>query len=218
MGCDIHMWAETRNKKNKNWELVSKKVFTNDWYSEDMPKSKYNQPKTACPYNGRNYELFALLADVRNNYEIEPIAQPKGVPDDASPEYKEIADEYDLDGHSYSFFTLKELQDYDWTKKLKLEGVVGVEEFKTFLEKGKPDSYSRGSYSQHETVTNYDMRDYVNSPFRMSQSPDIDRKKTVVQWYELYSEMAGKFYTRALTELAKLGGPEDVRIVFFFDN
>lgn len=72
-------------------------------------------PYTKKFYRGRNYGLFAILADVRNG-NIEPIADPKGVPDDASYAYQLQVKQWEGDGHSHSYFTLEELQNVDWTQ------------------------------------------------------------------------------------------------------
>jgi len=59
-------------------------------------------------YEGRHYDLFALLAGVRNGRdEWEPIADPRGFPPDAW-----ARDEYDrrlADAHSASFLTVAEM-------------------------------------------------------------------------------------------------------------
>jgi hypothetical protein len=77
-------------------------------------------------YDGRNYDLFAILADVRNgrgfagSYTGEgfnPIADTKGVPDDMSDVLKEAYEYWEGDGHSHSWFTVKELTEYDWEQK-----------------------------------------------------------------------------------------------------
>ncbi len=61
MGCDIHAMVEI--KKDRWWA------------------------NAGDPGLWRDYELFAFLADVRNDYDIVPISQPKGVPDDCCSEY-----------------------------------------------------------------------------------------------------------------------------------
>jgi hypothetical protein len=68
MGTDIHGVWQRRNVKDKTWE--------------DIP-SEYDQ--------NRHYQLFAVLADVRNGYgfagcvlgeAVEPISLPRGLPPD----------------------------------------------------------------------------------------------------------------------------------------
>jgi len=101
MGCDIHAFAE-RKRKNGKWVQIkgefSHKYKDHTEYRDDLDL-------------GRNYELFAFLADVRNSNNIVPIAQPKGVPADASLGYQAEVEYWGSDGHSHSYFTLKELKE-----------------------------------------------------------------------------------------------------------
>lgn len=66
-------------------------VFPYPYFDEKQPENDWNQRLTDSPYTGRNYRLFAVLAGVRNDYGIEPIAEPRGVPDDVS---KDVLKEY----------------------------------------------------------------------------------------------------------------------------
>jgi hypothetical protein len=150
MGCDIHMYAEVRNKKTNKWEKVGK-VFKNEWYDPEQKTKVYeehgyewNAQFTDQPYDERNYDVFAVLAGVRRD--ATPIDKPRGLPEDISDEVKQIA-ENDPDGHSYSYLTLKELLSYNWK-----------------------------------------------------------------------DENTSHFANSTLPKLQKLGRPEDVRIVFYFDN
>ena len=95
MGCDIHIFLERRNSKNQ-W--VDSMVYENNPYGGFRPLSHY----------GRSYTLFATLAGVRGD---DPIEYPKGIPEDCSLEYKELCDVWEGDGHSHSYFTLRELLD-----------------------------------------------------------------------------------------------------------
>lgn len=128
MGCDIHLMAEI--KKEKTW---FKKLFSsnkNEWinidkWSENPDFGKYgNEPKIHIAFEdkfytgGRNYNLFCALCGVRSRsfYDNPPnISKPKGIPNDASLEYKEMVKEWGTDGHSHSWNTLRELQEFDWS-------------------------------------------------------------------------------------------------------
>lgn len=107
----------------------------------------------------RNYSAFAILADVRNGRGFAgiqtgegfiPISNPRGVPDDASDEYKGEVDRWNGDGHSHSYHTLQQLLDYDWEQKTTHYGVVGMLEFAKWIKSGRaergqgPVSYSGG--------------------------------------------------------------------------
>jgi hypothetical protein len=83
MGCDIHMYAEV--KINGVWHYYG-------------------------PIEGqRRYGVFARMADVRNGGDIEPVSQPRGVPDDASFMTKFHADYWSDDGHSHSWLSAAEV-------------------------------------------------------------------------------------------------------------
>ena len=183
MGCDVHMWAEVR--RAGVWEKIGD-VFPNayadadaerrdiEWHNKwlaehpDEDDEEYRDPNWKSfhrrlvdhPYDQRNYALYSILADVRNGYGFAgvftgmgftPIAPPRGVPEDASPEYRAEVAAWGGDGHSHSWLTLKELQAYDW----------------------------------HKTTCTGE---------------------------------SGEFVEQVIPMLAELGAPDDVRIVFFFDN
>ena len=209
MGCDIHMFAEKRNPKTGNWEKIGRQFidpnmlgmivdYMSKWYGltedeafkivkkyyqgyeasdkleqkvyKDIEKrvtddpnfdwwndsSKLPNPKTDQPYGGRNYRLFGALAGVRN-YNMEIISDfAKGLPVDVSTEVCGFSDEWEDDGHSHSYLTVKELIDSKYHKMSKKE------------------LYDIG-------MSSYFFKDVVDS-------------------------------------LLILGDPEDVRIVFWFDN
>lgn len=73
MGCDIYLYVEHYNKESKRWDNLSlyKKYSEGEFSPVDI-------------YDGRDYELFSLLAGVRSI--IDPFVLPRGVPDDMSCE------------------------------------------------------------------------------------------------------------------------------------
>src|SRR4051794_16548380 len=110
MGCDIHFYVEKKDE-NGNWQSADA-WETEDGY--DCPSIPYKKRF----YSGRNYDLFGILADVRNGRGFAgvktgdgfvPIAEPRGLPDDASPKIKADCDRWGVDGHSHSYLSLSEL-------------------------------------------------------------------------------------------------------------
>lgn len=103
MGCDIRMRVELL-----------------DWYTmPDGTESKEQAWRTvmteAASYGARNYSVFAALADVRNyQSQIAPITQPRGIPEDASPDTKTEHARWTSDAHSASWLTLAEVLAYNW--------------------------------------------------------------------------------------------------------
>ena len=112
MGCDIHLYIEKKKTSNGTEEWISCDRFKfNEYYDpeDDDGETEFNH----CPiYRGRNYGLFATLADVRNDYGIDPISEPKGLPKNIHKVTKKEADYWDSDGHSHSWLTIKELTEY----------------------------------------------------------------------------------------------------------
>lgn len=96
MGCDIHCFIEV--KKLGAWENLNTfeyKEETSDFYLKEMPM-------------GRDYELFGVLAGVRDrSYPI--IAGLRGFPADASQELKYVYDFWNPYGHSCSWLTMAEV-------------------------------------------------------------------------------------------------------------
>lgn len=91
MGCDIHAHIEI--KVNGEWH--------------------YYAPADLW----RNYLTFAKMASVRNDSSepVEPIAQPRGLPEDSTFMTKMHNDRLGVDGHSHSRLSLDEIKQLvDW--------------------------------------------------------------------------------------------------------
>lgn len=242
MGCDIHMFAEVKIKrrdKKQEWMTVGK-VFKDEYYKKNQPtymstygdeKSEnayeWNNKLTMHPYDARNYDVFAILADVRNGRGFagsdtgdgfNPIADPKGVPEDASDYYKKVVDEWGQDGHSHSYFTMEELDAYDFNQTTKHRGWVSKDQYKVFQEKGHPEMWSGGVDGNGiRHLTNKEMENYIDGKLKLEEGVT---PYTQVEWEEGYMASA-KWFVESMKQvkrLKKLKGVTDVRIVFFFDN
>jgi hypothetical protein len=178
MGTDIHLAVERRDTTTGKWYVVpptaalqtAARAEYERWLnpeSKDAGMRQWAQAKVERNwYDDRNYETFAMLADVRNargfagvdtGDGFTPIAQPRGLPLDMSDELRVPANYYAmrecgwanvpddlpvtddddddddrgfwLGDHSFSYFTVRELQAYDWTQTTKLRGVITLDEF-----------------------------------------------------------------------------------------
>lgn len=95
MGTDIHCVAEIRRPKHGGkWEPALSPI-PNKYFQPDEPQDESNR-KLEYPrlIRWRNYDLFAMLAGVRNGRGFagvvtgagfNPISEPRGLPDDLSP-------------------------------------------------------------------------------------------------------------------------------------
>jgi hypothetical protein len=95
MGCDIHLHTEV--KINGQWHHYS------------------------TPDIDRTYALFAKMANVRNCHrEIEPISEPKGLPDDMTFLTRFDRNNWEGDAHSDSWLNIHEIKQlYEWLETNK---------------------------------------------------------------------------------------------------
>lgn len=93
MGCDIHFYVEV--KKDDKWMFYDREAKYVKEVDEDGYRWKNDDWCESPMYVGRNYNLFSILADVRNGRGFAgcdtgdgfvPIGPPRGVPNDVSPE------------------------------------------------------------------------------------------------------------------------------------
>ena len=244
MGCDIHLFVEVR--KNGKWEAIKDIDKIALWQAQENLKDFENldegevsgytemdfierveqesKPKYMFLYNGRNYNLFSMLADVRNGYisngntyVITSIDEPRGVPSDASDAYKEYVEEWGADGHSHSYFTLVELDTPYWLGTERFGGYVTPESFKAHMDGERFGSYVN-TRDNDTVVSTEEMEAYVKSdefnPFRRDLL-------TFIEWDTPRYKLESYFYNEVLGYLRKLSeeyGRDNVRIVFFFDN
>lgn len=186
-------------------------------------------------YHNRNYDVFAILADVRNGHGFagvatgngfNVIAEPRGIPDDLSPM---VRDHSSWD-HTPSWLLLAEILAFDWTQVTGHTGVIplfkaegsdrlmdGDANYVDWKEHGGgcPSSYS-GSVSGKGIVT----VSAAEADAMIASGSHRNHRAVYVQvsWSEVYSESASDFLAFVEEFLKPLGDPADVRIVFGFDS
>jgi len=132
----------------------------------------------------RNYDLFAILAGVRNGAgfascdtgdAVEPIAENRGLPEDMSEALYALihSEEEDAEGwignHSFSHITLRELLEHDWGAAKTNRGFVDLEDYKKCLAEGKkrPDSYCGDVWGKG--VKKYTVAEMRRKPLTLAQ-------------------------------------------------
>lgn len=164
MGTDIHLYVEVSDEDG-NWQEI-KRPYTGDWYGPVSGWSPWwdDEAKNLPDPTGRNYNLFAFLADVRNgsgfagvptHTPVTPQFPRRGIPDNISylePIYDEDGDQIAgsswLGDHSFTWATLDELLALDWSVEFASTGLVGPEEYSRYKEQGMPESWSGGVWGQ----------------------------------------------------------------------
>ena len=205
MGCDIHLHVERRT--DAGWEHVP--GHSDEWAD---PANWYHQ---------RNYDLFAILADVRNGSGFagakigdgfNPISPPRGLPNDVSDFVRSESDEWDVDGHSHSHLTVAEVLTYDWDQ----------ESVKTGLFDDRGDRWPNGGRAAW--VQSF-ADDYKCLPSTVGEwcaaasGPRADQYKRVT-WTTTYWHCTTPEWWATVARAARLskGALDDVRFVFWFDN
>lgn len=220
MGTDIHLQVQGR-RPDGIWEFVRRSPFIND------------DP------TGRDYNLFAFLADVRNGrgfagvYRHEPITPQfadRGFPGD----YTHVEDD---DGsfvsgdrwvgdHSFTWATLAELRDAPWDMEFMSGGIVGPEDFGLWQETGFPSSWS-GDVSGPGIVVHNDTEEYakmiVEGRIRKNGSGYIralDLCRITWKWKPVEGCAFRKWIDgETMQSLAdEYGGAENIRVVMGFDS
>ncbi len=90
--------------------LIQEPLYTQnkEYYLKELKRIKKNKPEVYenWIYNDRNYRLFAILANVRNHFNIIPIDYPRGLPKDVSNVVLEKYESYGIFAFSASYFTI----------------------------------------------------------------------------------------------------------------
>lgn len=237
MGCDIHCYAEKRDANGK-WALVG--AFDRQ-EPEEGESSGWLSGGTF--YGGRNYNLFSILADVRNGRGFagvktgegyEPISAPRGIPEDACAEIKQVVEQWGADGHSHSHHTLRQLLDYDWTQKTNLQGWCDAVQWSEWSRWARgqgqgPKEYCGGVSGGRVKHVDAAEMDALLQPVakiygkeREEFAKQHSHVYALAQWTESYSTSASEFLSDVIPRMLALAGGtaglDDVRLVFFFDN
>jgi hypothetical protein len=248
MGCDIHIYVETKNSKG-DWDAID---GPNPWkkWNEDHGYSTEGESDRCYEgwiYSGRNYTLFSWLADVRNGIKsflneeatghyVVPLAEPRQLPEDCCEYIRDELDDCDI--HSRSYFTFAELlKGFEDIQDVKYKGLVGPGEYEEFKKNGHPGSWCGGSsafiltneemdkYLAGETVQgtkkgprSWDGKSLGRDTLKDVKKDDGEFVQTCVEWTMPIKESVEGFIDN-IKEAAKLfDNLDDVRVVFGFDN
>jgi hypothetical protein len=190
MGCDIHMAVEIR--RDGVWLNVPEAVVK--------------------PYGQRNYGIFAMLADVRNDGGVPYISRPRGVPQDAAKASINLLSEE----HSASWVLLSEVQGYlaaYGEEPLVREGFVSLAQFDRYRKTGQPDSWCGAVAGPNVQIVSVGEAQALiaRRPLKGPTSYYVQ-----INWIQRGVRLGcfGDF----VEACAKLGPAEQTRLVFDFDS
>lgn len=218
MGCDIHMVAQFKN--GDEWQTAK-------WPNEYFGKWADASEETVEVYDGRNYDLFAMLASVRNGEGFAgidtgngfvPISKPKGFPEgfvliDGSHEDAWMGE------HSFSWLSLAELEAYDWDQTTKKRGLINGHERLAMKQRGDKHPHTWCGDASGGRVRKVTLEE-LDAILGRDETPlgCLWHTYARMEWEVTYREASREFTTKTLPRLRGLGAPEGVRIVFGFDS
>lgn len=239
MGCDIHSRIEI--KKNGKWEQNQEPLFKNP-YNFDKDPAKEMIPSWG---DSRQYDWFSVLADVRNGSGFAgcktgegfvPIAEPRGIPKDATEEWKNYCKDWGGDLHSKGYLTISDFENYDWNRSTKKYGVISLSQYTELRGTNKsPESWCGGIGGGKNITVSEEDADKILSGETVEIVGDGDssydnRKRTInlasdftinvrYSWEINYKDWFEYNLTNLIEPMKKLKEKyEDVRVVFGFDN
>jgi hypothetical protein len=187
MSTDISMYVEV--ERNATWHLLTEPKET----SLHEPKEIY--------FSEQNYDLFAILADVRNptgrtvDHQLFDVIAPwRGLPNDLSVELRN----YFAGETNASWLLLSEVLRFDWHGKvIKYEAMVDARVAHLF-EESKP--FPAQDQWPQDIPTSY---------------ATWDSDGVTVRWTDTYAVAANTFLA-FLETLKPYGEPSKIRLVFEF--
>ncbi len=113
------MCVEVRDVKTGDWNRVCipnpYRIYKKyDENGRDIPGTEYHP--NLDPFDGRDYEMFGILAGVRNS-DYTPISENRGIPVDADPLTLELYARYGEDAHDTSWLLMSEMEAFAANKK-----------------------------------------------------------------------------------------------------
>lgn len=201
MGSDIHIYTEIKKSINSEDKWVNVDNWRYNPYYQEGNNNWERMLSVESIYIGRNYELFGILAGVRDRNN-DMIDDPRGLPEDVSEVTKKESDRWDGDGHSHSWLTLRELKEYQGLHPVvKRSGFISPEAAE-LLDAGEetPDTWC-----QMTTLTTWVKREWEEG---------CDVLKPLVD--KLNERVRDEFYVWGDEERPEFD--EKIRIVFWFDN
>jgi hypothetical protein len=201
MGADIHLFTEIKKSINSEDKWVNVDNWRYNPYYQEGNDDGERMLSVESIYSGRNYELFGILAGVRDRNN-DMIDDPRGLPEDVSEVTKKESDRWEDDGHSHSWLTLRELKEYQGLHPVvKRSGFISAEAAE-LLDAGEetPDTWCQAT-----SITTWVKREWEEGH---------DTLKPIID--EMDKRVRDEFWVWGDEERPELD--EKIRIVFWFDN
>lgn len=223
MGCDIHIVIE-REKAGAWREVPYQTVYR---IPGDTPIKGI--PEAPDVFTNRNYNLFAVLANVRNGRGFAgiqtgegwpSIAEGRGLPLGFDPEKVAPHPKYPEEGprslgdHSFTWIGLEELKAFDWDGTLSwLYGVVPADVYEELASKNLRPHYSGG-------ISGPGILTYEPDAYKTAKGAGTlcERPYVRMGWPTSAREATGDWPGKVIPWLEELAEGCPLRLVIGFDS
>ena len=205
MGCDIHLYIEYKNKK------VAFDGYKDSWHSFGQQINP-----------GRNYAMFALMADVRNyDGQLPVIVKPRGMPDDVGYIAKDDNQMYISENEGDNYTTMERAE--KWVESGSSKFIDNQEGKPTWVTDPDAHSHSWLTTSEFETIiNNYLELEAGWHKERVAEHMTFVEQNNIKLESWAYAPPVMKYEPEYQVVLASMKRFEelgyDARIVFWFDN
>lgn len=231
MGCDIHIICEV--KENGTWIVNPVKIFPYEKWDQVYDKEIKNIFYAVEPESYRWYAWFSLLVGVRKSTDLPNIVPERGVPEDATTEWKNYVDVWSGELHSVSYVTLEDFDTFDWSLTTPLNALVSFEDYKRLKgTRSRPETFnSFRNLSKNEVEISEQEADLILSDelFHVTDRrgygdttvKHISECNLVIdyEWDQPLTLMFAEKFDSIINPMRALKEQyEDVRIMIGFDN
>lgn len=226
MGCDIHIVIQ-RQEPCGAWSEV---IWQREPYEHTEKKPVRGIPVAPSCFANRNYDLFGILADVRNGVGFAgcvtgsgwpSIAPYRGLPDGFSesmvapnPLYPEEGPR-SLGDHSFTWIALDEIRAFDWDGVESWSyGVVKAEDYERLSAiSASPDSWCGG-------ISGLGIKVYEPDDYKVAKAIGALAPEPYVRmgWPETARAATFDWAGQIIPWLEKLAEGRPVRLVLGFDS
>ena len=226
MGCDIHIAIQCQEPDGQ-WANVP---WQHVWSFKGADAAVEGIPVAPDVFRNRNYDLFGILANVRNGSGFAGIKTGEGWPSIApdrgwpegfsveslgpDPRYPQGGNR-DLGDHSFTWVSLDELKAFDWDGTgTWIYGVVPADEYERLsVAGGRPRSYCGG-------ISGPGIRTYEPDDYKLAKSVGQlpPRPHVRMVWPETAREATGDWPGRVFPWLDELAAGRPLRLVMGFDS
>lgn len=243
MGCDIHVQIEVQ-QPDGHWVNYP---YTEEAYHYDLdagnPNVYLEQQRAVVEdfratggvvfpqqFTGRNYDLFGILANVRNGSGFAgcdtgdawpSIAPDRGLPEgmgrpsgDVRYPGEDGEDEPYLGDHSFTWVTLDELEAFDWEGTVvNQRGVVSAEVYESLQPGEAPREWSGGVSGPGVYVYMPDRYEQVKQAGELAKQPYVK-----ITWPQTAASATGHWWRKVGPVLKTIAAGRPLRLVLGFDS